>query len=576
MKLAGNDMLIQSLINEGVEFIFGYPGGAALHIYDAIFNQSEIQHILVRHEQAATHAADGYTRATGKVGVVLVTSGPGATNAITGIATAFMDSIPMIVISGQVQSHLIGTDAFQETDMIGISRPIVKHSFTFESQESIPRIVKEAFYIATSGRPGPVVIDVPKDLTHPDFKFDFEYPKEAKIRSYNPPISPLEDQVKRAVEAILEAKQPVIYAGGGTISSNASNELIKFQKLTNAPVTNTLMGLGVFPATNKYFMGMLGMHGTYQANMAMHNADLIIAVGARFDDRITNTPEKFAPKAKIIHLDVDHSSVSKIIEADVAVFGQVKESLSAINKLLEASESQCQDLSAWHEQIQEWRSKHGLNHNLFKNKDDEHPILPQAAVQHIYQASEGKAFVTSDVGQHQMFTAQYYHFDEPRKWINSGGLGTMGFGLPSAMGAKLAFPEEEVICITGEGSIQMCIQELSTCAQYKLPIKIFNINNLALGMVKQWQDMNYDGRHSSISYEDSLPDFVKLAESFGHVGIKITKNSQLQDGIEEALSYKDKLVFVDIYVDPDEHVYPMLVAPEGSMKDMWLDKDLKT
>ena len=576
MKLAGNDMLIQSLINEGVEFIFGYPGGAALHIYDAIFNQSEIQHILVRHEQAATHAADGYTRATGKVGVVLVTSGPGATNAITGIATAFMDSIPMIVISGQVQSHLIGTDAFQETDMIGISRPIVKHSFTVESQESIPRIVKEAFYIATSGRPGPVVIDVPKDLTHPDFKFDFEYPKEAKIRSYNPPISPLEDQVKRAVEAILEAKQPVIYAGGGTISSNASNELIKFQKLTNAPVTNTLMGLGVFPATNKYFMGMLGIHGTYQANMAMHNADLIIAVGARFDDRITNTPEKFAPKAKIIHLDVDHSSVSKIIEADVAVFGQVKESLSAINKLLEASESQCQDLSAWREQIQELRSKHGLNHNLFKNKDDEHPILPQAAVQHIYQASEGKAFVTSDVGQHQMFTAQYYHFDEPRKWINSGGLGTMGFGLPSAMGAKLAFPEEEVICITGEGSIQMCIQELSTCAQYKLPIKIFNINNLALGMVKQWQDMNYDGRHSSISYEDSLPDFVKLAESFGHVGIKITKNSQLQDGIEEALSYKDKLVFVDIYVDPDEHVYPMLVAPEGSMKDMWLDKDLKT
>ena len=523
MKLAGNDMLIQSLINEGVEFIFGYPGGAALHIYDAIFNQSEIQHILVRHEQAATHAADGYTRATGKVGVVLVTSGPGATNAITGIATAFMDSIPMIVISGQVQSHLIGTDAFQETDMIAISRPIVKHSFTVESQEGIPRIVKEAFYIATSGRPGPVVIDVPKDLTHPDFKFDFEYPKEAKIRSYNPPISPLEDQVKRAVEAILEAKQPVIYAGGGTISSNASNELIKFQKLTNAPVTNTLMGLGVFPATNKYFMGMLGMHGTYQANMAMHNADLIIAVGARFDDRITNTPEKFAPKAKIIHLDVDHSSVSKIIEADVAVFGQVKESLSAINKLLEASEFQCQDLSAWHEQIQEWRSKHGLNHNLFKNKDDEHPILPQAAVQHIYQASEGKAFVTSDVGQHQMFTAQYYHFDEPRKWINSGGLGTMGFGLPSAMGAKLAFPEEEVICITGEGSIQMCIQELSTCAQYKLPIKIFNINNLALGMVKQWQDMNYDGRHSSISYEDSLPDFVKLAESFGHVGIKIPK-----------------------------------------------------
>ena len=578
MKLAGNDMLIQSLINEGVEYIFGYPGGAALHIYDAIFNQKSMQHILVRHEQGATHAADGYARATGKPGVVMLTSGPGATNAITGIATAFMDSIPMVVISGQVQSHLIGTDAFQETDMIGISRPIVKHSFTVDHQKNIPNIVKEAFHIATSGRQGPVVIDVPKDLTNPDDLFDYEYPESVSIRSYNPPVEPEENQISRVIEALKECKKPVIYAGGGTIASNASEELRELNSYIKAPVTNTLMGLGVYPGTDKYFLGMLGMHGTYQANMAMHNADLILAVGARFDDRITNTPEKFAPRAKIVHFDVDHSSVSKIIEADIAVFGQVKNSLTQINNKLreEVSHFSEDKYSDWHRQIAEWRDAHGLDHNMYKNNDDSHPILPQAAVQHIYQASEGKAFVTSDVGQHQMFAAQYYHFDEPRKWINSGGLGTMGFGLPSAMGVKLAFPEEEVICITGEGSIQMCIQELSTCSQYKLPIKIFNINNLALGMVKQWQDMNYDGRHSSISYEDSLPDFSKLVESYGHVGIKITKNSELKSGIEKALSLKDKLVFVDIYVDPDEHVYPMLVAPNGSLKDMWLSKGNKT
>ena len=578
MKLAGNDMLIQSLINEGVEYIFGYPGGAALHIYDSIFKQSEMQHILVRHEQGATHAADGYARATGKPGVVMVTSGPGATNAITGIATAFMDSIPMVVISGQVQSHLIGTDAFQETDMIGISRPIVKHSFTVDHQSNIPQIVKEAFHIATSGRQGPVVIDIPKDLTNPDDLFDYEYPQEVNIRSYNPPVKPEATQIERVVDAIFNSKKPVIYAGGGTISSNASKELIELNSYINVPVTNTLMGLGVYPATDDKFMGMLGMHGTYQANMAMHNADLILAIGARFDDRITNTPEKFAPKAQIVHFDVDHSSVSKIIEADIAVFGQVKDSLQAINELIKdrLSELDITQFDDWHAQISKWRSEHGLNHNLYKDSSDENPILPQAAVQHIYQESKGKAFVTSDVGQHQMFAAQYYHFDEPRKWINSGGLGTMGFGLPSAMGVKLAYPDEEVICITGEGSIQMCIQELSTCSQYKLPIKIFNINNLALGMVKQWQDMNYDGRHSSISYEDSLPDFKELVESYGHVGIKITKNSDLKKGIEEAFSIKDKLVFVDIYVDPNEHVYPMLVAPNGSLKDMWLAKGSKT
>ena len=578
MKLAGNDILIQSLIEEGVEYIFGYPGGAALHIYDSIFKQKEMEHILVRHEQGATHAADGYARATGKPGVVLVTSGPGATNAITGIATAFMDSIPMIVISGQVAKHLIGTDAFQETDMIGISRPIVKHSFTVDSAENIPEIVKQAFHIATSGRPGPVVIDVPKDTTAPDKLFEFKYPKDVDIRSYKPPIDPDPKQIERAVDAIIESNKPVIYAGGGAINSNASEELIRLNEILDFPVTNTLMGLGVYPATHKRFLGMLGMHGTYQANMSMHNADLIIAIGARFDDRITNTPKLFAPNAKIIHLDVDYSSVSKIIEANIAVFGQVKNSLLEIIKLLEAKKEliDSKKILPWKEQISDWKSQHGLNHEMHLCETDDKPIMPQAVVQHIYNITKGKAFVTSDVGQHQMFAAQYYHFDEPRKWINSGGLGTMGFGLPAAMGAKLAYPNDEVICITGEGSIQMCIQELSTCTQYNLPIKIININNEALGMVKQWQDMNYGGRHSASTYQSSLPNFVELAESYGHVGIKIEKNSELKSGLEKALSMKDRLVFVDVYVDPNEHVYPMLVAPNGSLKDMWLDKETKT
>ena len=578
MKLAGNDILIQSLIKEGVEYIFGYPGGAALHIYDSIFNQNEMEHILVRHEQGATHAADGYARATGKPGVVLVTSGPGATNAITGIATAFMDSIPMIIISGQVAKHLIGTDAFQETDMIGISRPIVKHSFTVDSAENIPEIVKHAFHIATSGRPGPVVIDVPKDTTAPDKLFDFVYPEKVNIRSYNPPINPEKEQIKRAVEAILDAEKPVIYAGGGAINSNASEELLLLNKILDFPVTNTLMGLGIYPATHERFLGMLGMHGTYQANMAMHNADLIIAVGARFDDRITNTPSLFAPNAKIIHLDVDHSSVSKIIEANIAVFGQVKNSLTEIIKSLEIKKEMIDSkkISHWKKQISEWQSQHGLNHEMYLNENDDNPIMPQAVVQHIYNITKGNAYITSDVGQHQMFAAQYYHFDEPRKWINSGGLGTMGFGLPAAMGVKLAFPNEEVVCITGEGSIQMCIQELSTCTQYDLPIKIININNEALGMVKQWQDMNYGGRHSASTYQSSLPNFVELVESYGHVGIKIEKNSDLKNGLKKAFMQKDKLVFVDVYVDPSEHVYPMLVAPNGSLKDMWLDKETKT
>ena len=577
MKLSGGDLLMRALKDEGVKFIFGYPGGAALHIYDAIFKQKAFEHILVRHEQGATHAADGYSRATGKPGVALVTSGPGATNAITGLATAYMDSIPLIVISGQVQSHLIGTDSFQETDMIGISRPIVNHSFIVQDTKDIPRIVQEAFYIATSGRPGPVVIDIPKDKTDPTKLYDYKRAKQISIRSYQPKAIPHPGQIKKASKNILSAERPVIYAGGGVILGNAHKELMALNKVLKAPVTNTLMGLGAYPANDKYFMGMLGMHGTYQANMAMHNADLIIAIGARFDDRITNTPALFAPKARIIHIDVDPASISKIITADIPIVGQVKESISALIKEIKRSKLKIDSdaLDAWNSQISTWRAKHGLDHELALQKNKSKMILPQVVVQELYQATNGNAWGTSDVGQHQMFVAQYYHFNKPRRWINSGGLGTMGFGLPAAMGAKLAFPKDEVVCVTGEGSIQMCIQELSTCLQYNLPIKIININNEALGMVRQWQDMNYGGRHSASTYADSLPDFVKLAESYGHVGMKVTKQSQLRKTLDKAFAMKDRLVFVDVYVDPNEHVYPMLVAPSGSMQDMWIKKNTK-
>ncbi|MDB9947020.1 acetolactate synthase 3 large subunit [Gammaproteobacteria bacterium] len=577
MKLSGGDLLMRALKDEGVKFIFGYPGGAALHIYDAIFKQKAFEHILVRHEQGATHAADGYSRATGKAGVALVTSGPGATNAITGLATAYMDSIPLIVISGQVQSHLIGTDSFQETDMIGISRPIVKHSFIVQDTKDIPRIVQEAFYIATSGRPGPVVIDIPKDKTDPTKLYDYKRAKQISIRSYQPKAIPHPGQIKKASKNILSAERPVIYAGGGVILGNAHKELMALNKILKAPVTNTLMGLGAYPANDKYFMGMLGMHGTYQANMAMHNADLIIAIGARFDDRITNTPALFAPKARIIHIDVDPASISKIITADIPIVGQVKESISALIKEIKRSKLKIDSdaLDAWNSQISTWRAKHGLDHELYLQKNKSKMILPQVVVQELYQATNGNAWVTSDVGQHQMFVAQYYHFNKPRRWINSGGLGTMGFGLPAAMGAKLAFPKDEVVCVTGEGSIQMCIQELSTCLQYNLPIKIININNEALGMVRQWQDMNYGGRHSASTYADSLPDFVKLAKSYGHVGMKVTKQSQLRKTLDKAFAMKDRLVFVDVYVDPNEHVYPMLVSPSGSMQDMWIKKNTK-
>ncbi len=578
MKLSGGDLLLRALKDEGVKFIFGYPGGAALHIYDSIFRQKACEHILVRHEQGATHAADGYSRATGKPGVALVTSGPGATNAITGLATAYMDSIPLVVISGQVQSHLIGTDSFQETDMIGISRPIVKHSFIVQNTKDIPRIVQEAFHIATTGRPGPVVIDIPKDKTDPSKLYEYKRAKEISLRSYQPQILPHPGQIKKASKNILSAERPVIYAGGGVILGNAHKELIALNKLIKVPVTNTLMGLGAYPANDKYFMGMLGMHGTYQANMAMHNADVIIAIGARFDDRITNTPSLFAPKARIIHIDVDPASISKIINADIPIVGQVKDSIAALIKEIKRSKLKIDSdaLDEWNSQISTWRAKHGLDHELYLKKNKSKMILPQVVVQELYHATNGNAWVTSDVGQHQMFVAQYYHFNKPRRWVNSGGLGTMGFGLPAAMGVKLAFPKDEVVCVTGEGSIQMCIQELSTCLQYNLPIKIININNEALGMVRQWQDMNYGGRHSASTYSDSLPDFVKLTQSYGHVGLKVTKKSQLKKTLEKAFAMKDRLVFVDVYVDPNEHVYPMLVAPNGSMKDMWIKKNTKT
>ena len=572
---SGGEALIRALSDEKIDIIFGYPGGAALHIYDAIYQQDKVQHILVRHEQAAVHAADGFARATGKTGVALVTSGPGATNAITGIATAYMDSSPLVVISGQVASHLIGTDAFQETDMIGISRPIVKHSFLVQSAEEIPAIVKKAFHIASSGRPGPVVIDVPKDMTDPKVEFEYKFPKDLYLRSY--PILGEADQteVSEAVKMLKTAKKPVIYSGGGVIQSDASQELVNLSKMIGAPVTNTLMGLGAFPATDNQFVGMLGMHGTYEANMVMSEADLIFNVGARFDDRITNNPKKFGLEAKKIHIDSDPSSIDKIINVDVALQGDAKLVLSQLCEEFENSELANTNLKPWWDQINEWKEKHGLNHDMLNLENQKDIILPQQVIQSLYKVTKGEAFITSDVGQHQMFAAQYYKFDEPRKWINSGGLGTMGFGLPSAMGVKFAFPDADVACVTGEGSIQMCIQELSTCSQYGLPVKIINLNNRALGMVKQWQDMQYGGRYSSISYEDSLPDFVKLAESFGHVGLKVEKFSELNAAMEEAFSLKDKLVFLDVLIDPDEHVYPMLEAG-GSMSEMRISKKDKT
>jgi acetolactate synthase-1/2/3 large subunit len=574
--LSGGDMLIRALQDEGVELIYGYPGGSALHIYDALFRQDILKHILVRHEQAATHAADAYSRATGRVGTVLVTSGPGATNAITGIATAYMDSIPMVVISGQVPSSKIGEDAFQETDMVGVSRPIVKHSFLVTDPREIPNTVKKAYYIAASGRPGPVVIDIPKDLTDPEKKYEYSYPDTVNLRSYSPSTHGHTGQIKKAVQLLFKAKRPIIYAGGGVIQANASTLLTELAQLLNFPVTNTLMGLGCYPGTHKQFVGMLGMHGTYEANAAMHYSDLILAVGVRFDDRVTNGLGKFCPTATIIHMDVDPASISKTVKADLPIVGDafhvLTEMLDIVKQTTERPEETI--LDDWWRLIDQWRQDYGLyTKNRFQT--DEKVIKPQEVIQTLYQVTQGDAYITSDVGQHQMFAAQYYIFDKPRRWINSGGLGTMGFGLPAAMGVQFADRDASVVCVTGEGSIQMCIQELSTCKQYHLPIKIICLNNQALGMVKQWQDMNYAGRYSESLYEESLPDFVKLAESFGHVGMKVTDKAELKSKMEECFSLKDRLVFMDIYVDPSEHVYPMQI-PLGSMKDLYLSKTKRT
>ncbi len=577
-KLSGGEMLIQALVDEGVDIIFGYPGGSALHIYDALFKNPDIQHILVRHEQAATHAADGYARATGKVGTVLVTSGPGATNAITGIATAYMDSIPMVVISGQVMSDKIGEDAFQETDMMGISRPIVKHSFLVKDQRDIPTIVKKAFYIARSGRPGPVVIDVPKDLTNPTQKFDYQYPENVVIRSYAPALRGHRGQIKKAVDLLLSARRPIIYYGGGVVLGDASEQLIALAKTFDYPVTSTLMGLGAYPGTDDQFLGMLGMHGTVEANQAMHHADVILALGARFDDRVTNIASNFCPHAKIIHVDIDPASISKTVKCDVPIVGSVGSVITDMLALLkeETAALAAQDITFWWRQINEWRERYGIY--VKNNYDETSQVLnPQEVIKALFKSTAGNAFVTSDVGQHQMFAAQYYRFNKPRRWINSGGLGTMGFGLPAAMGVKLFHRDEDVVCVTGEGSIQMCIQELSTCLQYDLPIKIICINNQSLGMVKQWQDMQYNGRYSQSLYENSLPDFVALAEAYGHVGMRVTERSELQEKMDECLSLKNKLVFMDIRVTHNSHVYPMQIAsPESSMRDMWVRKGVRT
>ena len=575
--LSGGEMVARALEDEGVEFIFGYPGGSVLHIYDALFKDCKVPHVLVRHEQAATHAADGYARATGKPGVVLVTSGPGATNAITGIATAYMDSIPLVVLSGQVQSHLIGQDAFQETDMSGISRPVVKHSFMVKCAEDIPLMIKKAFHIATTGRPGPVVIDIPKDFTRPDQKFEYVYPKTVKLRSYSPAQRGHTGQIKKAARLLLGAKRPVIYSGGGVIMGEACDLLTQLAKGLNFPVTNTLMGLGAYPGDDRQFLGMLGMHGLYEANMAMHHSDVILAVGARFDDRVTNTVDKFCPGAKIIHIDIDPTSISKIVSADIPIVGPVKTVLAELIKQVESlqeKDSSLTDVDAlarWWSQIDEWRASHGLLTARRYGESD--LIMPQQVIESLYRVTQGEAFVTSDVGQHQMFAAQYYRFNKPRRWINSGGLGTMGFGLPAAIGVKLAFPDSDVACVTGEGSIQMNIQELSTATQYKTPVKIINLRNNYLGMVKQWQDMQYEGRYAMSTYEDSLPDFVKLAESYGHAGFQVDKLSELDDVMTEVFSMKDKLVFLDVIIDPMEHVYPMHVAPNGAMNDMWLSRN---
>jgi len=554
MELNGAQILTNSLIDEGVEYIFGYPGGAVLHIYDALNDQDSISHILVRHEQGAAHAADGYARASGKPGVVLVTSGPGITNAVTGIATAYMDSIPMVIISGQVPSMLIGNDAFQEVDAVGITRSCVKHNFLIKDISKIAVTLKKAFHIATTGRPGPVLIDIPKDITIAKSE-EQVYPSKIDLRSYKPnnPIDQV--QIKKAVDLIARSKKPIIYSGGGSVIGNASKELREFTRILGYPITQTLMGLGAYPANDKLSLGMLGMHGTYEANMAMHGSDCVIAVGARFDDRVTANIDKFCPTAKIVHIDIDPTSIGKNVAVDVPLVGDVAQVLKGIIAML--GDNKVSEISSWWKQINDWRSKNSLHY-----KREKGIIKPQTVIETLYEVTGGDAIVTSDVGQHQMWAAQYYLFDEPRRWINSGGLGTMGFGLPAAMGAKLAVPDRDVACVTGEGSIQMMTQELSTMLQYNTPVKIVNLNNRYLGMVRQWQEFFYDKRYS-MSYMDALPDFVKLAESYGHVGILVEKESELKPALEEAFKLKDRTVFLDIITDQKENVFPMIPSGAG-------------
>ncbi len=559
MELSGAQIIMQFLEDEGVEFIFGYPGGAVLHIYDEIYRRDKIKHILVRHEQGATHMADGYARATGKTGVVLVTSGPGATNAVTGIATAHMDSIPMVVLTGQVPTPAIGSDAFQEVDCIGITRPCVKHNFLVKDVHDLASTLKKAFYVASSGRPGPVVVDIPKDVTLPDVKIPYEYPANITMRSYNPVSRGHTGQMKKALDLILSAKRPMVYTGGGVILDGASEELREFTRILGFPITNTLMGLGAYPGTDEQFVGMLGMHGTYEANMAMHDCDVLIGIGARFDDRVVGDVKQFCPGAKIVHIDIDPSSIAKTVKVDVPIVGPVKSVLRDMIAMLKETNSRpdADSLAAWWRQVREWQSIDCLHYEWSDER-----IKPQYVVQKLYEATGGDAFVTSDVGQHQMWAAQFYPFDKPNRWINSGGLGTMGFGLPAAMGVQFAFPEAQVACVTGEGSIVMCIQELSTAKQYNLPIKVINLNNGYLGMVRQWQEFIYEKRESH-SYLDSLPDFAKLAESFGHVGMRIDKPSDVDSALKEAFAMKDRLVFMDFVTDPSENVFPMMMAGKG-------------
>lgn len=573
--LSGAQMVIRALEDLGVDKLFGYPGGSVLHIYDALLNSSKIKHILCRHEQAAVHMADGYARATGKVGCVLVTSGPGATNTITGIATAYMDSIPLVVLTGQVPTTLIGQDAFQEVDMVGISRPVVKHSFLCRRAEDIPEYIRKAFHIASTGRPGPVVVDIPKDTQNPQLKFPYHEQSidDIIMRSYNPTLVGHKGQIKRAVKMIAEAKRPVLLLGGGVIASNASEKVAELAHKFNLPVTMTLMGLGAFPASDKQCLGMLGMHGTYAANTTMHNSDLIVALGARFDDRVTNNVAKFCPEAKIIHIDIDPSSISKCVSADIPIVGNIDTVLEQMNDVIKELDIKPAEgaLNSWWDQINGFRAAHPLS---YEGDGTPGMLHPAKIVSELYKRTNGNANVVTDVGQHQMFAALYYPLEKPRHFMSSGGLGTMGYGFPAAIGVKIAKPDEEVICITGDGSFQMNLQELASCLQYKIPVKVFIINNRSLGMVKQWQMMFYNGRQSE-SYMDAVPDFVKLAESYGQIGLRVNNESELGDVIDQALAVKDKTVVVDIVADPDSRVYPMQIGT-GSMADMFLSKTERT